>query len=312
MVMKLRPWISIPVTALLISQSVGCRSTGGPASWYNRACQACSIDKSKSCDCKDPFVEERPAVVTEPAETHVPPEHDASPRPRRALFGKPPAPTEAPESHKPEVAPRAPGRAKVEPFNGQGFDVPDSAIVPAEPPTKGELPDPVEPKDTGTEPPKPAKNLKAPLAPPPPPDDPAESTTLRRHRDMLREQDAELEETRPAAGEQSGAATRRPAQVDEIEEYPFQPGRGPVSFNDSRDNRNELPQYPHAPGAGGAALRGIEHPTADANVEPTRYAENRSAPPERTGKIQSLFDLPTIQPGHTTRSAPSTTLRSRY
>lgn len=316
MLFKLRPWISVPVAALLISQSIGCRSTGGPASWYGRACRACAIDKS--CDCKDPFVENRPATITEPTDGATHPESSRGERPRRALFGKWPKDAAPPESHEGTVPPEPShppvGRSKVEGSrSGTDLTVPDSAIVPAEPPSKA-LPDPIEPEETGKAPPRPRKTLKAPMAPPPPADDPAESATLQRHLEMLKngDGDAEPEATQAAGGDESGAANRRPVRVDEIEEYPYQPGRGPVTFHDSRDTRNDLPQYPHAPGAGGTSLRGIEQPTTDENVEPTRYAENRSGPPERMGKIQSLFDLPTIQPGHTTRSAPATTLRSRY
>lgn len=314
MLFKLRPWISVPVAALLISQSIGCRSTGGPASWYGRACRACAIDKS--CDCKDPFVEDRPATITEPATGGDAPEPTTGERPRRALFGNwPKSDAARPESHEAAVPPE-PSRPPVGRLNeglkpGNALVVPDSAIVPAEPSPQS-LPDPVEPDETEKEPPKPRKTLTSPMAPPPPADEPEESATLQRQLELRKNADAEPETSPAATGEESGAAHHRPVRVDEIEEYPYQPGRGPVTFNDSRDTRNDLPQYPHAPGAGGASLRGIEQPTTDANVEPTRYAEHRSTPQERTGKIQSLFDLPTIQPGHTARSGPSTHLRSRY
>ena len=117
MLLKLRPWISVPVAALLISQSIGCRSTGGPASWYGRACRACAVDKS--CDCKDPFVADRPAALTEPTDGAIPPESSTGERPRRALFGKwPKSDATHPESHEgivpPEPSRPAAGRSKGE------------------------------------------------------------------------------------------------------------------------------------------------------------------------------------------------------
>lgn len=304
----------MPVAAVLIGQSLGCHGMGRVGNpWLGRGGKACAVDGP--CHCKTPPDAENPfgdSAVSSPQ------------RRRKPLFGPWPAqidlgrmgerPTNdaanadypPEEVHAPTPADESTGRANV---LKQAPTAQPSTSAPERPKTLSPVDSeklPLPPAPTDEQP-------DAPVAPPPPAEDPfgAEADAVRRYREGQRPRSADAGETSSSTDERSQSSFRRPVKDNEVEEYPFQPGRGPVSFNDRRDSSRELPQYPHAPGA--VETREVrEANPVQSNLEPTQYTEQRAAAAPSTDRIQGLFDLPTIQPGVTSRSATTRPLRSKW